>query len=755
MYDSIKNSIRSAVYTNGNGDITGQALQDLLVNIVDALNGAAQYKGVAIPSTNPGTPAGRTFYLATQSGTYTNFGSLVLDGTKLAVFVWDGSSWTKTELSVPTSSELSAVSTALSAVQAKQAEGYVYAGVATPATTPATPAGKVFYIAYEAGTYTGFDSFTVSDKVTLFTYSSGWSHKELDVYTSSAMDAALQELSEKALIFGGYEGITWTEGKFVQYDTGLLVSNTSYRYSDFIELDGRYILVNIRGVQNRAGIAFYSSASEAGYISGYGEDDITDETDTILTIPSGANYVRVSNVKTYLDWKVQHPVILNTVIQDLYTQMATLEQNTEVTKDTPETRTSSVDNHYIYTPNNTLTSNSSYEVVLYKLTAGTRYRVIGSTNGRCCTCTVSASFTDSTYSTSLVMRQLFGGTQAGVANDWDEEFTAMPGEEYLAMSKNKSRDLALYTFTAIGPVFETKIAEIDSRLDALEGSTIGVLLIGSSSIHRMQGISGTYSIDNLFSGYSPIVKSGCGGENMKAITGRLGSELMTVGTAFTIPATTTASAVFDLKVRDVQTNFTSQRGADLPHVNPVYIAGVQGTLTYVTDNSYTFTRSTSGDAVDVKAGEKITPKDVKNRGCILVAALGYNGGYDDLNDYLSYQRNAVLYCQPDKFVLMGRIVSGGAWDAPTQDQLDEEAAMDLAYGSNYFNVRLWLARYGIAYGIAMGLLDPGTYPTAADEAAMAADCVPPSLRSDSAHLTNDGYRIVNYRLREIFSELGY
>lgn len=554
MYESLKNSIRSAVYTNGTGDITGQALQDLLVQIVDALNGAAQYEGVAIPSTNPGTPAGRTFYLATQSGTYTSFGGLVLDGNSLCVLVWDGSIWTKKELSVPTTSVVSSISTALTTLQNK---------------------------------------------------------------------------------------------------------------------------------------------------------------------------------------------------------LATIEHNTEVTNTIPEVSDSVVDNYYIYTSNKALTSHSSYEVVLYKLTEGTRYRVIGSTNGRCCTCTVSASFTDSTYSTSLVIRQLFGGTQAGVANDWDEEFTAMPGEEYLAMSRNKGRDLELYTFTAIGGAFETTIADIESRLDALEGSAIGILFIGSSSIHRMQGISGTYSLETLFSGYSPIVKSGCGGENMKAITGRLGSELLTVGTAFTIPASTTDSPVFDLKVRGVQTNFTSQRGTDLPHVNPVYIAGVQGTLTYVTDNNYTFTRSASGDAVDVKAGEKITPKDVKNRGFILVAALGYNGGYDDLADYMTYQAKAVSFCQPDKFVLMGRIVSGGNWDAPTQDQLDEEAAMNLAYGSNYFNVRLFLARYGIAYGIDMGLLDSGIYPTAADIAAMNNDCVPPSLRSDSAHLTNDGYRIVNYRLREIFNELGY
>lgn len=42
-------------------------------------------------------------------------------------------------------------------------ENCMFAGVATPATTPGTPDGNVFYITTEAGTYTNFNNIVVAD----------------------------------------------------------------------------------------------------------------------------------------------------------------------------------------------------------------------------------------------------------------------------------------------------------------------------------------------------------------------------------------------------------------------------------------------------------------------------------------------------------------------------------------------------------------------------------------------------------------
>lgn len=42
--------------------------------ITDWINKGYQFRGIATPTTNPSTPDGPVFYLATEPGTYANFG---------------------------------------------------------------------------------------------------------------------------------------------------------------------------------------------------------------------------------------------------------------------------------------------------------------------------------------------------------------------------------------------------------------------------------------------------------------------------------------------------------------------------------------------------------------------------------------------------------------------------------------------------------------------------------------------------------
>ena len=65
----LKAAIADVIKTNGNQEITGQVLQNVLNNIVSNLGANATFANIATPSTNPGTPDGPVFYLATQSGT--------------------------------------------------------------------------------------------------------------------------------------------------------------------------------------------------------------------------------------------------------------------------------------------------------------------------------------------------------------------------------------------------------------------------------------------------------------------------------------------------------------------------------------------------------------------------------------------------------------------------------------------------------------------------------------------------------------
>ena len=56
------------------------------------------YKGVATPSTNPGTPSERVAYLASDPGTYTNFGGIVI-ASGLYSLTYASGTWTGTQMS--------------------------------------------------------------------------------------------------------------------------------------------------------------------------------------------------------------------------------------------------------------------------------------------------------------------------------------------------------------------------------------------------------------------------------------------------------------------------------------------------------------------------------------------------------------------------------------------------------------------------------------------------------------------------------
>ena len=91
-YDSLKSLVQQAIRTNGNNEITGQVLQNVLMAMIDELGGENGYAGVATPSTNPGAPDGKVFYFATEAGTYTHFdGATLTKGIHLLVF--SGVTW--------------------------------------------------------------------------------------------------------------------------------------------------------------------------------------------------------------------------------------------------------------------------------------------------------------------------------------------------------------------------------------------------------------------------------------------------------------------------------------------------------------------------------------------------------------------------------------------------------------------------------------------------------------------------------------
>ena len=72
---------------------------DVLLATANELKTAGYiFKGVATPSTNPGTPSERVAYLASEPGTYTNFGGIVIT-SGLYSLTYASGTWTATQMS--------------------------------------------------------------------------------------------------------------------------------------------------------------------------------------------------------------------------------------------------------------------------------------------------------------------------------------------------------------------------------------------------------------------------------------------------------------------------------------------------------------------------------------------------------------------------------------------------------------------------------------------------------------------------------
>lgn len=146
------------------------------------------YAGIATAETNPGTPTGKVFYIATTVGTYTHFGNISVS-KGINILKYNGTAWSKDVaiqiIDAPTENSEALVTAggvynALAQILGKLAEGYIYAGIATAATNPGTPTGKVFYIATAAGTYTNFGGLVVTAGINVLKYDgANWSQEQL------------------------------------------------------------------------------------------------------------------------------------------------------------------------------------------------------------------------------------------------------------------------------------------------------------------------------------------------------------------------------------------------------------------------------------------------------------------------------------------------------------------------------------------------------------------------------------------------
>lgn len=92
-WSDLKASVAKVIKTNGNQEITGQVLQNVLNSIISNIGQNATFIGVATPTTNPGVPDGLVFYLASSNGAYSNFGIEINDAGLYVIANTSSNTW--------------------------------------------------------------------------------------------------------------------------------------------------------------------------------------------------------------------------------------------------------------------------------------------------------------------------------------------------------------------------------------------------------------------------------------------------------------------------------------------------------------------------------------------------------------------------------------------------------------------------------------------------------------------------------------
>lgn len=163
-FTALKTAIQNAIKQNGNEEITGTILQEIMLAVVSTLGDSAINDLVTALSNEVTARQNADGTLqsninAEQSARQLGDSTLQsgINNERDLRIAADNAFGTRIDNEVTARGNAdTALQNAINAINTKLAEGYVYVGIATTSTNPSTPSGKVFYIAAAAGTYTNF-----------------------------------------------------------------------------------------------------------------------------------------------------------------------------------------------------------------------------------------------------------------------------------------------------------------------------------------------------------------------------------------------------------------------------------------------------------------------------------------------------------------------------------------------------------------------------------------------------------------------
>lgn len=269
----------------------------------------------------------------------------------------------------------------------------------------------------------------------------------------------------------------------------------------------------------------------------------------------------------------------------------------------------------------------------------------------------------------------------------------------------------------------------------------------------------------------PVYNMGVPGETAMTIAARQGAAEIVLPEAFTIPPAGSVEIPLADVVMDGKTVYylpTEDDGKVIPRNtalggwNPVTICGVKGTLTVGVDSTVwprmlswaRFTRAQAGAAVRVEAGERLLCPAQTTEADVNVFFTGTNGGWSADNTVAAddpaaaaelaalLRRQIAKTPNPEQYVVVG-LIGGkeGDWD-------HTEQTLQAEFGEHYLDVKSYLAS-------EQALQDAGLAPTGQDRTDLAEGRVPASLRTDSVHLNDAGYKLLAQNIYKKLVDLKY
>ena len=229
-FSALKTAIQTYIKQNGNEEITGEILQEILLSVVTTLGDTAINNlvtaladEVAARQNADGTLQQNITNEATARGNADTALSNRLGSTITAENTAAEQIGEEAEAREAADTALQGL---IDGITDNIENGYVYAGIATPSSTPTT--GKVFYLALTAGTYTNFGSTVVTQGINILKYNgSAWS---LDAFIG--IDDTPTPNSPKLVKSGGVFDKVMTDGSAFDISAYFASGGTLATYAD-------------------------------------------------------------------------------------------------------------------------------------------------------------------------------------------------------------------------------------------------------------------------------------------------------------------------------------------------------------------------------------------------------------------------------------------------------------------------------------------------------------------------------------------